>query len=139
MGASVTLPEASELVVSVRVDEPAVAVMVTEVAFTACQVSVTFCPASMAAALAEKTSDGGSELLTPLQPDSDNNATGIEAQVTQRMILFLMIESCTTLPKSVRHSDAAARSQVGRIQPRRISDLREVLQLAFERMQGGAT
>ena len=60
MGASVMLPEASELVVSVRVDEPAVAVIVTEVAFTACQVRVTLCPASMAAALAEKTSDGGS-------------------------------------------------------------------------------
>ena len=90
VSASVTLPEASELVVSVRVDEPAVAVMVTELAFTACQVNVTLCPASMAAALAEKTSDGGSELLTPLQPDSDNNATGIEAQVTQRRIFFLI-------------------------------------------------
>ena len=90
MGASVTLPEASELVVSVRVDELAVAVMVTELAFTACQLNVTLCPASMAAALAEKTNDGGSELLTPLQPDSHNNATGIEAQVTQRRIFFLI-------------------------------------------------
>ena len=90
MGASVMLPEASELVVSVRVDEPAVAVIVTEVAFTACQVRVTLCPASMAAALAEKTSEGGSEPLTPLQPDSDSNATGTEAQITQRRIFFLI-------------------------------------------------
>jgi len=92
VGASVMLPEASELVVSVRVDEPAVAVIVTEVAFTACQVRVRLCPASMAAALAEKTSEGGSELLTPLQPDSHNNATAIEAQVTQQRILFLMVD-----------------------------------------------
>jgi hypothetical protein len=99
VGASVMLPEASELVVSVRVEEPAVAVIVTEVAFTACQVKVTLCPTSMAAALAEKTSDGGSDLLTPLQPDSDNNATGSEAQVTQRRMLFLIVDSLHCPPQ----------------------------------------
>jgi hypothetical protein len=41
VGESVTLPEACELVVNVRVDEPAVAVIVTEVASADCQFSVT--------------------------------------------------------------------------------------------------
>lgn len=74
--------------VKVRVEEPAVAVIVTEVAFAVCQFSVTVCPALMAPELAENTRSGALPLplalLTPLQPENDNKATGIAAQVTQR-------------------------------------------------------
>ena len=84
MGESVTLPEACELVVTVRVDEPALAVIVTEVALADCQLSVTVCPALIAPELAEKTRSGGPPLLSPLQPESANKATGIAPQVTQR-------------------------------------------------------
>jgi hypothetical protein len=71
-------------VVTVRVAEPAVAVIVTEVAFAVCQFSVTVCPALMAPELAENTKSGAAPLLSPVQPESDNKATGIALQVTQR-------------------------------------------------------
>lgn len=41
VGASVTLPEACELVVIARVEDPAVAVIVTDVEFAVAQVKVT--------------------------------------------------------------------------------------------------
>src|SRR6266567_3324495 len=47
VGESATLPAACELVVTVRVEAPAVAVIVTDVAFVACQFNVTLCPALM--------------------------------------------------------------------------------------------
>ena len=84
VGESVTLPEAFELVVTVRVDEPAVAVIVTDVALADCQFSVTVCPALIAPELAENTRSGGPPLLSPLQLESANKATGIAPQVTQR-------------------------------------------------------
>jgi hypothetical protein len=100
VGESVTLPDCWELVVSVRVAEPAVAVMVTEVASTACQFSVTACPASIAPALAEKTSSGALPPLSPLQPDNDNKATGIAPHVSQRKIFLLIFGRSTALPKN---------------------------------------
>lgn len=84
MGESVTLPVALELVVTVRVAEPAVAVIVTEIALADCQFRVTVCPALIAPELAENTRSGGPPLLSPLQPESANKATGIAPQVTQR-------------------------------------------------------
>ena len=109
MGESVTLPVACELVVTVRVAEPALAVIVTEVALADCQFSVTDCPALIAPELAENTRSGGPPLLSPLQPESANRATGIAPQVTQRNN-FVFISSGTAFPKSVRHSDAASNS-----------------------------
>ena len=52
MGESFTDPDACELVVRVRVDEPADAVIVTDDASVACHVSVTLCPLLIDAALA---------------------------------------------------------------------------------------
>jgi hypothetical protein len=88
------LPVASELFVSVRVEEPSLAVMVTEVAKTACQFSVTLCPASIAPVLAEKIRAGGFVgLLSPLQPHRDNRATGIAPHISQRNNFVLIVDS----------------------------------------------
>jgi hypothetical protein len=62
VGESFTFPEASELVVTVREVEPEEAVMVTDVAFVACQVKVTICPAVMAFVLADKIIVGVAEV-----------------------------------------------------------------------------
>lgn len=59
MGESLTLPDACVLVVNVWVDEPAVAVIVTDVAFALCQVSVTLCPERIEGALAVRVTVGG--------------------------------------------------------------------------------
>lgn len=97
VGESVTLPEGCELVVTVRVDEPAVAVIVTEVALAVCQFSVTVWPASIAPELAENTRLGASALLSPVHPENDNKATGIAPQVTQRNN-FIFISLFVALP-----------------------------------------
>ena len=54
VGESLTLPESCVPLTRVRVDEPAVAVMVTAVALAACQFSVTLWPLVTALALAER-------------------------------------------------------------------------------------
>lgn len=100
MGESVTLPEACELVVNVRVDEPAVAVIVTEVALADCQFKVTVSPALIAPELAENTRSGGPPLLSPLQPESASKATGIAPQVTQRNIFFFISVVALPSPKA---------------------------------------
>jgi len=65
-------------VVTVRVEEPAVAVIVTDVAFVACQFNVTLCPALIELALAEKTRVGFVELPdSPTQEQSPHKAIGI--------------------------------------------------------------
>ena len=98
MGESVTLPVACELVVTVRVAEPAVAVIITDVALVDCQFSVTVYPALIAPELAENIRSGGPPLLSPLQPESANRATGIAPQLTQRnnfvLISFLRSWHC---------------------------------------------
>ena len=62
MGESFTFPVACELFVTVREVEPEEAVMVTDVAFVACQVKVTICPAVIAFVLAEKLIVGVAEV-----------------------------------------------------------------------------
>lgn len=100
LGESVMLPDACELVVTVRVEDPAVAVIVTDVAFTVCQFKVTLLPASIDAALAEKISVGASPLLSPVQPEKDNRASGIAPQVTQRNnLVFILRFRDAALPK----------------------------------------
>lgn len=62
-----TEPASCELVVSVRVEDPTVALMVVEVAFVACQFRVTLCPVLIEFVFAEKTRVGGLEpLLVPV-------------------------------------------------------------------------
>ena len=58
VGESFTDPDACEVVVRVRVEEPAEAVIVTEVAFVACQVRVTLCPLLIDAELAASVTLG---------------------------------------------------------------------------------
>jgi hypothetical protein len=58
VGESVTLPVALEVVVTVRDDDPAVAEIVTEVAFALCQFSVTLCPELIARGLAARVTVG---------------------------------------------------------------------------------
>ncbi len=48
VGVSVAVPDACELVVTVRVVDPAAAVIVTDVAFKVCQLIETLCPELMA-------------------------------------------------------------------------------------------
>ena len=62
VGESVTFPEACELVITVREAEPEEPVMVTDVAFVACQVKVTICPAVIAFVLTEKNMAGVAEV-----------------------------------------------------------------------------
>jgi hypothetical protein len=100
VGESVTLPVVCELVVTVRVAEPALAVIVTEVALADCQFKVTVCPALIAPELAENTRSGGPPLLSPLQPESANRATGIAPQVTQRNKLVFIFVMALPSPKA---------------------------------------
>ncbi len=58
VGESVTLPDACELLVTVRDALPAVAVIVTDVALVDCHVRVTLCPLPIEVLLAENVSVG---------------------------------------------------------------------------------
>ena len=58
VGESVALPDSCELLTTVRVVPPAFAVMVTEFAFAACQLSVTDWPLAIDVELAEKVNVG---------------------------------------------------------------------------------
>jgi hypothetical protein len=101
VGESVTLPAGSELVVSVRVEEPVLAVMVTDVEKTACQFNVTLSPTLMELALAENCRAGGFELpLKPVQPQHVKRATNIAPQGIQRNnFVFIFLFVCA-LPKA---------------------------------------
>ena len=55
---SCTLPVALELVVTVRLVVPSLAVMVTEVAFDDCQLTVVLCPALIEVGLADSVTVG---------------------------------------------------------------------------------
>ena len=86
LGESFTVPDAFELDMTVRVDVPAVAVIVTEVAFVACQVRVTLCPAVIEVMLAEKVRVGVGVALRPVPPQAliPHKASGIIPLVSQR-------------------------------------------------------
>ena len=94
------MPDAFELVSSVRVEEPAVALIVTEVALVVCQFSVTLCPSLMVLAVTEKTrvgaagGDGGCGGFSPElgveHEQSTQNAIGrIPNAVQRRQMLFI--------------------------------------------------
>jgi len=134
VGESVTLPEAFELVVTVRVDEPAVAVIVTDVALADCQFRVTVCPALIAPELAEKTKSGGPPLLSPLQPESANKATGIAPQVTQRNNFVFISLVALPSPKACDIQMPLPIPELAAIGLKRIRHLPEVFELMNERL-----
>lgn len=67
MGASVAVPDACALVISVRVEDPAAALIVIEVAFVVCQVTVTFCPELMDEGLTESVTVGAGVFAVPVE------------------------------------------------------------------------
>jgi hypothetical protein len=91
VGESLTLPDAWDVEVSVRVELPAVAVIVSAVAFIICQLSVTLCPALIELTLAEKIRVGSVlDPARPVQALSPHKANGIIPLVMQQT-LFLLI------------------------------------------------
>jgi hypothetical protein len=86
VGASFTEPDACELVVTVRVEEPEVAVTVTEVALVDCQVRVTFCPLLTEVGLAARVTLGvdGVALDEPAQEERLQTAKSRIPQEIQR-------------------------------------------------------
>jgi len=97
----VTEAAACELVVNVRVADPTVAVIVTEVALAECQFRVTLCPALMEFVVAEKTRVGGGfePLLVPVpvfwlpEQEHKNKAVPINPKENPRT-QFFVISSC---------------------------------------------
>ena len=73
-----------------RVEEPAVAVMVTEVALNDCQFSVTLCPLLIEFVLAEKISVGPPLDFKPAQPTVAQTAAIKIPQEMQRTASFFI-------------------------------------------------
>ncbi|HVG91499.1 MAG TPA: hypothetical protein VNB54_08405 [Alphaproteobacteria bacterium] len=69
MGESEMLPDACELLVTVRDAPPAAAVIVTDEAFVVCHVSVTLCPLAIEVLLAEKVRVGEPDPGFPIACD----------------------------------------------------------------------
>lgn len=96
VGESVTVPDAWALVVTVRVEDPAAAVIVTDVAFVLCQLSVTLCPVSIDAGLTTRlmvgfAGGGGGVLARPAQPLKPAIATDRHPKTMQRKwVLFIL-------------------------------------------------
>ena len=93
-----TEPATCELVVNVRVEDPAVAVIVTDVALSACQFKVTLCPELMELVFAEKTRVGrfGPLLVVVgwlLEQAHKHNAVSINPRAIPRT-QFFVISSC---------------------------------------------
>ena len=68
-------PDACELVMRVRVEEPAVAVIVTDVALVACQVSVTLCPLLIEVGLAASVTLGADGVAFEVPPHEERPQT----------------------------------------------------------------
>jgi hypothetical protein len=94
VGESFTLPEACELVATVREPEPTEAVIVTEVAFVSCQANATLCPAVIVFVFAENTMPGMAGIVfceeTPLQPQSAKRATSTVPKLTLRRLCWFI-------------------------------------------------
>jgi hypothetical protein len=102
----------------VRVDEPAVAVIVTEMAFVLCQWSVTLCPASIELVFAEKTKVGALWCLLGLgvlvlEQEQRHQATAIVPRATQRkLIVFIRcLRAKLRVAINVRQSRCCYRSR----------------------------
>jgi hypothetical protein len=93
--------------VKVRVELPAVAVMVTAVALVVCQLRVTLCPALIEFTLAEKIRVGAVlGPATPLQALSPHKANGIIPLVMQRTLFLLICLRRLSRFTTRRRSDA---------------------------------
>lgn len=107
VGESFTLPEALDVEVTVLVALPAVAVIVTAVAFVACQLRATLCPALIELTLAEKMRVGSVVgPARPLQALSPHRANGIIPLIMQRT-LFLLILFMPVFPVYTRRKSDA--------------------------------
>lgn len=98
---SVTEPPTFELVINVRADEPAVAVIVTDVALVAFQFRVTLCPELIELVFAEKTKVGGVEpllvlVLLLLEQEDKHNAVAINPRAIPRKQI-VVISSCAAV------------------------------------------
>ena len=98
MGASFTDPEACELVVRVRVEEPAEAVIVMEVASVACHVSVTLCPLFIDAGLAASVTLGVELFFEgPAQEEKTQTASKrVPDEIQRKAELFIFFICCLT-------------------------------------------
>lgn len=83
-----TVPDACDVVVMVRVEDPAVAVIVTEVALEVFHVSVTACPALMDAGVAVSVTLGAEDDVAfelPAQEEKLQTANSRDPQQIQRI------------------------------------------------------
>jgi hypothetical protein len=90
VGESCTLPESFVPLTSVRVDEPAVAVMVTAVALVDCQFKVTLWPVLSEFVLAERVTAGATfdlEFPHDAEPPITATRTPKEIQPSARFII----------------------------------------------------
>jgi len=73
------LPEAFELVATVRVDDPATAVMMTDVASVDCHVRVTLCPSVIDLALADRVTVGVEFWLPVEAPEQERRPNEVSS------------------------------------------------------------
>jgi len=88
------VPEACELVVTFRVVDAAVAVIVIEVAFDVCHVNVTLCPEAIEFVLAEKTRVGAFTFGLEEPPEQAlmlHKATGTNPKAIRRKFLVIVV------------------------------------------------
>ena len=78
------MPDICEPLTTVRLEEPAVAVMVTDVALKACQFSVTLCPLLIVVVLAEKVMVGAIFFMVLAQEEKPQIAAITAPQEIQR-------------------------------------------------------
>lgn len=118
VGESVTLLDACALVVTVRVEEPAVAVIVTEVALALCQLRVTLCPVSIEVGLTARVTvgldgGGGGVFALPAQPLRQAKTADTSPKPRQREGALLIVNVCQfKCPCSATFSDANWRNSV---------------------------
>ena len=81
------LPDSCPLVCSVRVLDPAEAVIVTEVALLDVHVNVTLCPAGIVFVLAENTRLGAPEVLVPVPPPHAERPKSADTTIAKEQTL----------------------------------------------------
>jgi hypothetical protein len=107
---------------TVRVDDPAVAVIVTDVASTLCQFKVTLWPGLIALVLAENISVGAPDLPpdNPVQAHKPPIKSDVAEQPIQRISFLLIVffeRGKALYPKYARWSDAPPVEAVGCFYP----------------------
>ncbi len=92
------MPEACELVDMVRVEDPATAVMVTELALVDCQVSVTLCPLLIAVVFVVRETVGA-DVDDPLEllPQEQHSKRAERIKLLEKARLFRLMCLCAGL------------------------------------------